>query len=149
MAGVLWTHGDKLAGGGAAGDVSHQRGLGIIQHGDAGGGEALHGTHTHTGGDNGVDAGVCQDTDGPHAAALLVRGVVDDLGTGDLAILDGDDGEAVGVAKVAGALGLKAAFAKGGDCELHVRTAFHAGCYADSPMVTLILLLIPVLCGIT
>lgn len=55
------------------------------------------------------------------------------------------DGEAVGVAKVAGALGLKAAFAKGGDCELHVRTAFHAGCYADSPMVTLILLLIPVL----
>ena len=75
----------------------------------------------HAYGHDGVDTGLGEDTHGPHAAALFVRGIGDGTLDGDFAVLDVQDGEAVGVAKMRGTLGVKAAFANGGNCELHVQ----------------------------
>ena len=121
MAGVLRPHGLELAGGNALGGGAHSGGFGVVKDGDARRGKALHGAHAHTDGHDGVDAGVGEDTYGPHAAALLVRGIGDGTLDGDLTVLDVQDREAVGVAEVGGALGLEAAFANGGNCEFHVQ----------------------------
>ncbi len=121
MAGVLRSPGLELAGGHALGGGAYRGRFGVVQDGDAGGGEALHGAHAHAHGHDGVDAGVGEDAHGAHATALLVRGIGDGALEGDLAVLDVKDREAVGVAEVGGALGPEAAFANGGNCELHVQ----------------------------
>ena len=92
-----------------------------MQDGDAGGGKALHGAHAHAHGDDGVDARVGEDAHGSHAASLLMRGIGDGAVERDGAVLDVQDREAIGVAEVGRALGVQAAFADGGNCELHVQ----------------------------
>ena len=100
MTGVLRPHGLELAGGDALSGGAHGGGFGVVQDGDAGGGEALHGAHAHAHGDDGVDARVGEDAHGSHAASLLMRGIGDGAVERDGAVLDVQDREAIGVAEV-------------------------------------------------
>ena len=91
----------------------------VEQHVDARVGEAHHRTHAHARGDDGVRTRIGEQADGAQAAAFLVGRVLDDGDLFDLAVGDVDQGEAVAVAEVSGALGLQAAFAHRGNGELH------------------------------
>ena len=116
---MLRAHDGERAGGGHLRDVADAGGLVLKVDSDAGLGEAHHGAHTHTCGHDRVDAVLGEQHHGAHATTLLVRRVIDDGHGADLAVLHVDDGEAVTVAKVTGALAVQATLAKGWNGNLH------------------------------